>query len=234
MVVRLIRLHLTSVPPGATYTSTNSNTSISTAGGNGDVPTFLGTNPSSSLISGTITVTPTIAGCVGTSSNYTISVKARPMAIVPANQTYCDGATVAAINYSSPPGATYGWFNNNPSIGTAGAGSNSIPAFTASNSGTSTVTATIEVAAIVNRCMGPNVSFNISVKPSPSATVPANQTVCPGTVISASSFSSTPAGATYTWSNTLLQVWTNSCRNWKCAYIYYGKFRSHKLRQLLL
>ncbi|MBK9478280.1 MAG: gliding motility-associated C-terminal domain-containing protein [Bacteroidetes bacterium] len=199
---------LTSVPPGATYTWTNSNTSIGlAAGGNGDVPTFLGTNPSSSLISGTITVTPTIAGCVGTSSNYTISVKARPMAIVPANQTYCDGATVAAINFtSSPPGATYGWFNNDPSIGTAGAGSNSIPAFTASNSGTSTVTATIEVAAIVNGCMGPNVPFNISLKPSPSATVPANQTVCPGTVISASSFSSTPAGATYTWSNTLTSI----------------------------
>lgn len=199
---------LSSVPPGATYTWTNSNTSIGLAsGGNGDVPLFWGTNPSSSIISGTITVTPTLAGCVGTSSNYTISVKARPMAIVPANQTYCDGAAVAAINFTStPPGGSYGWFNNDPSIGTAGAGSNSIPAFTATNSGTTTVTATFEVAAIVNGCMGPNVPFNISVKPSPNAIVPANQTVCPGTVLGASSFSSTPAGASFSWSNALTSI----------------------------
>ena len=195
---------LTSIPPGATYTWTNSNTSIGLASsGNGDVPLFWGTNPSSSIISGTITVTPTIAGCVGNSSNYTISVKARPMAIVPANQTYCDGATVPAINFtSSPPGGVFGWANSDPSIGTAFSGSNSIPSFVATNNGTTTVTALIEVAAIFNGCMGPNVPFNISVKPSPNVTVPSNQTVCPGTVISASSFSSTPAGATYTWSNT--------------------------------
>jgi hypothetical protein len=64
-----------STPVGATYTWTNSNTAIGLgASGSGNVPSFVATNTSGSPISGTITVTPVLAGCTGTAATYTITV----------------------------------------------------------------------------------------------------------------------------------------------------------------
>ncbi|MBL4592303.1 MAG: hypothetical protein JKX68_00640, partial [Flavobacteriales bacterium] len=85
----------TSMPAGATFAWSNSNTAIGlAASGTGNAPAFTATNTTGNPITGTITVTPTLAGCVGTPVTYTITVNPVPTVTVPANATYCAGDAV--------------------------------------------------------------------------------------------------------------------------------------------
>jgi large repetitive protein len=62
--------------PQVTLTWTNSNPAIGLTGtGTGNVPQFTATNPGNANISGTITVTPNINGCVGTARTYVVTVR---------------------------------------------------------------------------------------------------------------------------------------------------------------
>jgi gliding motility-associated-like protein len=62
--------------PDADITWTNSNPAIGLpATGTGNVPLFKATNMGNEPVSGTITVTPSIGGCIGESKTYTITVK---------------------------------------------------------------------------------------------------------------------------------------------------------------
>ncbi|MEI6124874.1 MAG: PKD-like domain-containing protein, partial [Bacteroidota bacterium] len=77
-------------PAGGTFAWTNSNTAIGIGAiGSGNIPAFTATNTSTIPISGTITVTPTLSGCPGTSVTYTITVNPTPTVTVPANITVC-------------------------------------------------------------------------------------------------------------------------------------------------
>src|SRR5690606_12342263 len=70
----------TSTPAGATFTWTNSNTAIGlAASGTGNTPAFTATNTTTAPITSTITVTPTLNGCVGTPVTYTITVNPTPV-----------------------------------------------------------------------------------------------------------------------------------------------------------
>lgn len=193
----------TSTPSGATYTWTNSNTGIGLTGsGTGNVPVFTAINNTSSAITSTITVTPTLNDCVGPSSTYTITINPQPEVIVPANFTVCAGSPVSGSNFSSvPAGATYTWTNSNTTIGLPGSGSGNVPAFTAINTSASVATATITVTPFLNGCNGPSISYVITVNPLPRVDALTNLIVCSGATIAASAFSSTPGGATYTWTN---------------------------------
>ena len=88
-------------PLGADYTWTNSNTSIGlAASGNGNVPSFNATNGSSSPITSTITVSPSINGCPGTPSSYSITVNPTPT------------ITQAGITLTSSSASSYQWYRN--------------------------------------------------------------------------------------------------------------------------
>ncbi len=194
----------TSSPAGATYTWTNSNTStgLSLASGSGNVPAFASANSTTAAITSVITVTPRLNGCNGTPTPYSIVVRPNPTVTVPAAATYCNGATVPAATFTSTPvGATFTWTNTNPNIGIAASGTGNIPSFTANNPGLSVITATITVTPNLNGCDGTPSSYNITVRPRPFITAPADDTVCAGTVVPASTFFSIPAGATYAWTN---------------------------------
>ena len=199
----------TSSPAGATYTWINSNTAIGlAASGSGNIGSFTATNATLLPITATITVTPTSAApasCTGPSSTYTITVNPLPTASVPANITLCANGTVAATNFSSiPAGATFTWTNSNTAIGLAASGSGDIGSFTASNVTSSPITATITVtptSAAPASCPGPDSTYTITVNPLPTVTVPSNITLCVNGTVAATNFSSTPAGATYTWTN---------------------------------
>jgi gliding motility-associated-like protein len=192
-----------SIPAGATYTWTNSNTAIGlVASGSGNVPSFIATNSSTSAISGTITVNPSLGACLGTSNTYSINLKPKPLVNSTANQNVCEGSSVIATSFtSSPSGASFNWTNTNASIGLPLSGINSLPSFTALNGSGAVLNSIVSVTPTLNGCAGTSSQFNIDVKPKPIATVPANQTVCTGALVSATSFSSTPAGASYTWTN---------------------------------
>lgn len=193
----------TSVPAGATYTWTNSNTSIGLGGaGAGSVPAFTATNLTGAAISGTITVTPTLAGCVGTPNTYVITVNPSPTVTVPVNIIVCNGGNVPASGYSSTPtGATYTWTNSNSTIGLAASGAGNTPSFTAINAGAASITATITVTPTLAGCVGTPGNYTITINPTPTVIVPANITVCNGGSVSASGFTSTPGGGTFAWTN---------------------------------
>jgi hypothetical protein len=190
-------------PLGATYTWTNSNTSIGlAASGIGSVPQFTATNGTSSPITGTITVTPTKNGCVGTPSSYTITVNPIPNVTVPASFSVCPNASVSATNFTSNvSGTTYTWTNSNTSIGLAASGTGNVPAFTTVNSGNTTLTATITVTGTAGGCMGTATTYTITVNPKPTVLVPSNSVYCPNDIVPLTSFISNPLGATYTWTN---------------------------------
>ena len=132
---------------GTVYNWTNTNTAIGIpAQGTGNIASFTATNNTSSPISGTITVTPSINSCTGAAQSYTITVDPTPNVADPANQTLCAGDQTTLVDFTGTTANTnYNWINNTPSIGLAASGSNDIPAFTATNTTNAAVTATITV-----------------------------------------------------------------------------------------
>jgi len=190
-------------PAGATYTWTNSNTAIGLpVSGSGNISSFTAINTGSTTIVATISVTPSLNGCSGTPSTYTITVNPTPTVSVPANITICNNSQVSATSFSSiPSGGSYSWTNSNTAIGIGASGSGNIPAFTATNTGSSPITATISVTAAVNNCQGTSSTYTITVNPTPTMTLPADITVCNNVTVPASNFASTPAGGTFGWTN---------------------------------
>jgi gliding motility-associated-like protein len=193
----------TSTPAGGTFTWINSNTAIGlAASGSGNTPAFTATNLTANPITATITVTPTVNGCVGTPTTYTITVNPGPIVNTIANIVVCNAATVPTSNFTSTPaGSTFNWTNNNTAIGLAASGSGNTPAFTATNTTTNPITATISVTPTSGGCTGPATTYTITVNPTPTVVVPANITLCAAATVPATNFTSTPAGATYTWTN---------------------------------
>nr|WP_271544313.1 PKD-like domain-containing protein [Pelobium sp.] len=171
-----------SSPSGATFTWTNSNTSIGLpASGNGNLPAFTAINNGSIPATATITVTPTLNGCSGPPSSFVITVNPLPTVTVPSGFNVCTGSIIPSISFSSnPSGASYVWTNSNPAIGLAANGLGNIPSFTATNTSTSVIKGTITVTPILNGCNGTPSTFDITVNPLPTiiSVTPTGVTSC--------------------------------------------------------
>jgi len=188
-------------PTGSTFSWSNSNTAIGlAASGTTNYASFTGTNGTASPISGTVTVTPTLNGCVGTPATYTITVNPLPSMTTPANSSVCAGAPVAGSAFG-PSGITYSWTNSNPGIGLAASGTGDYPGFTSTNAGSTSLTGMITVTPSIGTCTGTPVSYSITVNPAPVIQPVANVTECVGTTIPASNFGVTPATSVVSWSN---------------------------------
>lgn len=149
----------------------------------------------------TYSVTGTTAGCTNT-QNITINVNPLPTVNAVANQTHCATATVPLTSFSSPQaGTTFTWTNSNTSIGLGASGSGNLPTFTATNTGSTPISATITVTPTRNGCTGTPITFTITINPRPtvSAVTPISQ--CSGASVPSTAFSSTPTGGTFTWTN---------------------------------
>jgi PKD repeat protein len=105
----------TSTPTGTTYTWTNSNTTIGMAAtGTGDIASFTTVNTTNAATKATVTVTPTLNGCTGTSASYDITVNPSPDATFSySKNTFCQGdnnpnptTTVAGGTFTSTSGLT--------------------------------------------------------------------------------------------------------------------------------
>ncbi len=166
------------LPPGSTYSWTNSNTAIGlAASGTGNIGSFTATNNTTAPITATITVTPTSTGCGGTAVSFTITVNPTPAVNAIANQVLCAGATTAAVTISGPVANTvYTWTNNNTTIGLGASGTGNIPGFVTVNPTLNPVTATITVTPTYTNggisCTGNPVSFTITVNPLPNIVFP--------------------------------------------------------------
>lgn len=72
------------------------------------------------------------------------NVNATPTVNTITSQTLCSGAATTAVNFTGTA-SSYSWVSNNTGIGLAASGTGNIPAFTATNTGSTAITATITV-----------------------------------------------------------------------------------------
>ncbi len=192
-----------STPAGATFAWTNSNTTIGLgASGTGSVPAFTATNATAAAITSTVTITPTLGTCVGPVEVYTITVNPIPVITAEPDLTFCAGAAVPLNAFASTPaGATFAWTNSNTTIGLGASGTGSVPAFTATNATSAAITSTVTITPTLGSCIGPVEVYTITINPLPVITAEPDLTFCAGAAVPLNAFASTPAGATFAWTN---------------------------------
>ena len=197
------------------YAWTNSAPGIGlAASGTGNIAAFTATNAGTAPVVASIVVTPSYSdgtvNCPGPAKTFTITVNPTGQVNQPSNQVVCHNSPVTAINFATSNTigtTTYSWSNDNTSINLAAAGTGNIPSFTATNTGTSPVTATITVVPTFTNgsvsCPGPSKTFTITVNPAGQVTQPSNMAIC-NTSTGTVTFSTTNNGGTTTY------AWTNS------------------------
>lgn len=98
--------------PNGTFAWTNSNSSIGlAANGVSDIAAFTATNGGAAPSVGTITVTPTANGCVGSPSQFTITVNQSPTATIAGTASRCLNGTSPAITITGSNGVAPYTFN---------------------------------------------------------------------------------------------------------------------------
>jgi gliding motility-associated-like protein len=100
-----------SIPVGASFTWTNNNATIGLTGsGSGNIASFTGLNPGTGSNTGTITVTPTLAGCIGTPASFAITVDSPPAANAGSDVTMCVNAPGSnQLGQTPAAGVSYSW-----------------------------------------------------------------------------------------------------------------------------
>ncbi|HQQ96377.1 MAG TPA: hypothetical protein PLX35_03905, partial [Cyclobacteriaceae bacterium] len=158
----------TSAVSGVSYSWTRSAVAgISEAGSSGLVANINETltNTTSSPVVVTYAFVLSANGCVN-GQNVTVTVQPTPVANVVAGQILCNGSGTSAVSFTGVA-TQYNWTNDTPSIGLAASGVGNIPVFTALNSGTSPVVATITVTPLYSGCSGSTITFTYRVNPTP-------------------------------------------------------------------
>ena len=197
-----------------TYTWINDISIGLAATGNGDIPSFVATNPGTAPVVATIVVTPHFSNggkmCDGPTKTFTITVNPTGEVDLPASQVVCNGENTSAVTFTTTSTGgvtTYTWINSDISIGLAATGNGDIPSFVATNPGTEPVVATIVVTPHFSNggktCYGPAKTFTITVNPTAEADQPPSEVVCNGENTTAVAFTTTSTGGvtTYTWTN---------------------------------
>ena len=156
------------------WTNDNSNIGLSNTGtGNIDV---IATNTTNAPISSTIVVTPSFENGgntnVGDPITFEITVNPTGQVNFIGNQIVSNGFETLFVEFSTiniNGTTTYDWLNDLTSIGLAASGTGNIPAFSSVNSGTSPITAMVNVTPTFENggvnCEGPAIPFEITVNP---------------------------------------------------------------------
>ena len=192
---------------GTVYSWTNNTTSIGlAASGTGNIASFAAVNTGTTPVTATITVTPSYTNggvtCTGTPTTFTITVNPTPTVNVVANQVLCNGSSTTAVTFTGAvAGTVYTWTNTTTSIGLAASGTGNIASFVGVNAGTAPVVATITVTPSANGCSGTPRTFTITVNPTPTVNVVANQVVCNRSNTTAVAFTGAVTGTVYNWTN---------------------------------
>jgi gliding motility-associated-like protein len=195
----------TSSPAGASFSWTNDNISIGIPSlGNGQIATFTApSNSTNANILGTISVTPTLNGCTGSSASFTITILPTPTINAINNVSGCPGSSADPADFVSiPAGATFTWSNSNAAIGLGVSGNDQITPFNlGSNNTANAITGTISATATLNGCTSAPLTFTISINPTPIITLtPTDPSSCNGT--DGSVLVNTGAPGSVSWSGT--------------------------------
>jgi len=137
-----------------------------------------------------------------TTTSNSFTIKPTPTVNDISNQEKCKGEQSDAVVFSGTVLNTlYSWTNNNTLIGLPASGTGDINPITLTNTGTTVLTATINVTPSLNGCIGTSKSFTIKVNPAPTVNTITNKLVCNGATQSSVNFSSTVTGTTFSWTN---------------------------------
>ncbi len=213
-----------------TYNWTNDTAGIGIGtSGTGNISSFLPINNTTSPITATITVTPTFSNggtnCTGPSKTFTITINPKGQVNTILNNVFCNGDTIPTISFTTnntDGTTTYTWTNNKPTIGIGGSGNGDIPSFTAINTGTTPIVATITVTpsfTSTNSCSGTPIPFTITINPSAQVNTIPNKTVCNNGTQTAINFGTTNTGGTttYTWTNDTTSIGLGATGNGNIA-----------------
>jgi gliding motility-associated-like protein len=157
--------------PATTIVWTNSNPAIGLPNSGGGIPPAFTSPVNNTLttLTATISVTPTLNGCVGLPAPYTVIVKPTPFVNHLPNVEYCPNVNTLGINFTAiPAGPTnFDWINTNNAIGLSSSGIGNVPSFLTINNSNTIVVSTIHVVPTLNGCVGPDSTFVITINPYP-------------------------------------------------------------------
>ncbi len=140
--------------------------------------------------------------CKLTSDTIVVSVNEIPVMDTVSNRVVCNGVMSEVINFTSATsGTTYTWSNTNTSVGLAASGIGNVGAFSAINTGVSSVDAVIIVTPTAAGCVGMSDTFIITVNPTPTVSIPSSQVLCAGGMTSPVIFSGSLSTTVYNWTN---------------------------------
>jgi gliding motility-associated-like protein len=132
-----------------------------------------------------------------------VTVNPIPTLNTPANITVCHNTSVGASAFTSTiAGTTFSWTNSNTTTGLVANGSGNTPVFTALNVGSSPITSIVSVTPTANSCVGPPISYTITVNPIPTVNAVPSATYCSNAAVPANTFTGSVTGTTYNWNNT--------------------------------
>jgi gliding motility-associated-like protein len=120
-----------------------------------------------------------------------------------ASQIICNGLPTEAVNFTGniPNGVDYNWTNDRDDIGLPASGTGDITPFTAINTTTTPIVATVTVIPF-SGCHGAPQSFTITINPTPTVEPIGSQTKCNGDQTDAVNFTGNMEnGTTYNWAN---------------------------------
>jgi hypothetical protein len=166
---------LTAATPGGTWS------------GNGITDASLGIfNPTTAGV-GTHTITYTISGTCGSSSNANIIVNQSPTAIVSSNSPICEGQSLQ-LNANNVSNASYLW--SGPNSFSSSQQNPTLNNASINNSGSYSLTITD-----ANQCSAIS-SVNVTINPSPTVTITTSNPICNGSTLN---ISATSGYSSYSW-----------------------------------
>ncbi len=146
-------------------------------------------------------------GVNGSGTVFKITVNPTPNVNPVTNQVLCNNASTTLVSLTGlVSGTTYTWSNNTPSIGLGVTGLGDITPFSATNLGSSPVTATIQVVPTANTCIGSMISFTIRVNPTPTTNAVTNLVLCNREHTGNINFTGPVVGTTFSWTNTTTSI----------------------------
>lgn len=192
---------LTSLCVGGTTTLTGSGTAHAStpwASSNTAVATVSGTGVVTAVSPGTATITYMNSG--GCTTTQVMTVVASPTASISGSTTICSGAG-ATIGFSGTPNATvtYQVGGTNQTIVLDAAGTASLPVSPTATTTYSLVSVQINPPGGCSSAVSG--SATVTISPNPVATSVSAITVCAAATVTVPAFTSTPAGATFDWTN---------------------------------
>jgi len=194
-------LNFSGSPTGVTYSWTNSNTAIGlSASGNGSLPGFTTTNNGTVPIEAIITVTPKNGICSGSTISFKITVNpSTPTANAGPRQTLC-AATSTTLAGNDPGSLNSGKWTVVSGTGTAFADD------TKYNTSVTGLQAGLRYTFkwTINgsgSCAATSSDVIIDVLQTPTVNAVSDLVLCKGAIAPVVNFSGSPAGVTYSWTN---------------------------------